>query len=285
MILDGKTIANHILDNLAHRVHQLEERYNIQPHLAVICVGDDPATASYIEQKKKKAQEIGAVVSVYKHSLNVTQQELQQTVDFLQEQGRIHGIILQLPIPSHLDETKLINSIHKDKDVDGFVPDSPFVVPIAAAIFKLLEIPMIKETIETGDSYNDWLRGKNIVVMGKGKTGGSPIINELKKRGVTPEIVDSQTTHVGDVTKKADIVICAVGKREILTKDMIKKDVILLNVGMTMTDEGKFVGDYNEEDVASVASWYTPTPGGVGPVNVACLMENLVIAAENLHKN
>ena len=281
MLLDGRTIANHILEDLTLRVHALEEKSHIQPHLAVISVGEDAATLSYIEQKKKRAQEIGAVVSVYKHPTNVTQQEIQQTIDFLQEQGGIHGIILQLPIPAHLDETALINSIHPDKDVDGFVLNSPYVVPVAAAIFKLLEVPMIKETIENGISYNEWLRSKNIVVMGKGKTGGTPIIAELKKREVMPHVIDSQTSNPEEITRHADIIICAVGKRGVLTKDMVKKDAILLNIGMTMSDNEKFVGDYDEEDIKDIASWYTPTPGGVGPVNVACLMENLVRAAEN----
>lgn len=287
MILDGRTIANHILQSLTIRVHALEEKYDVQPHLAVVTVGENPATLSYIEQKKKKAQEIGALVSVYKNPSNVTQEELQNIINFLQEQGGIHGIILQLPIPAHLDETQLINSIHSQKDVDGFVPNSPYIIPIAAAIFKLLEVPMMKETIQTGESYNEWLRSKNIVVMGKGKTGGAPIIAELEKRGVKPRVVDSQTVNPEQITLNADIIICAVGKRGVLTKDMIKKappdgetGVILLNVGMTIGDDEKFVGDYDEEEIAPIASWYTPTPGGVGPVNVACLMENLVIAAE-----
>lgn len=279
MLLDGRTVANHIFDNLTQRIQELVQK-GIQPHLAVVCVGSDPATMSYIAQKEKKAKHIGAVVSVYKHPDTITQEKLQETIDFLQQSGDIHGIILQLPIPQHLDQQTLINSINPEKDVDGFVKNSPFVVPIASAIFKLLEVACIPETSKTGDSFNEWLRSKDVVVIGKGATGGTPIANEFKKRGITPHIIDSQTLHPQDITTKADIIITAVGKRGILTPDMIKKDVILLNVGMTM-EEGEFFGDYNEEDIKDIASWYTPTPGGVGPVNVACLLENLVIAAEN----
>ncbi len=285
MLLDGRTVANFILEDLADRVHILVGTEGFAPHMAVVRVGDNPETTSYVLQKEKKAKEIGALVSVYNHPENITQEKLQATIDFLKNDPSVHGIILQLPIPKNLNEQALIASIPPEKDIDGFTPNSPFTVPIASAIMKLLEIPMIKETIKTGDSFNDWLKSKQIVVMGKGTTGGLPIIVELRKRGAAPLIIDSQTKNPEDLTKKADIIITAVGKRGVLTKNMIKKDVILLNVGMTRGDDEKFYGDYSEEDVKDIAGWYTPTPGGVGPVNVACLMENLVVAAENKAKN
>lgn len=286
MILDGKTVANHILAELLVRSEALQNK-GIIPHLAVIRVGNNPETTSYISQKEKRGKEIGVVVSVYKHHENIPQEKLQETISFLQKDDTIHGIILQLPIPKNLNEEVLINTIGPEKDVDGFVAHSPFTVPIAAAIMKLLEIPMIKEITETRESFsfNEWLRMKKIVVMGKGKTGGMPIITELTKRGAEPFIIDSQTKNPEELTKKADIIITAVGKPHILTKEMIKKDVILLNVGMTRGDDEKFYGDYNEEDIQDIAGWYTPTPGGVGPVNVACLLENLIIAAEKTITN
>lgn len=284
MLLDGKTVANHILAELIIRVDALGEK-GIIPHLAVVRVGDDPQTTSYVAQKEKKAKEIGAVVSVYNHPDNISQEKVQETINFLQKDPTIHGIILQLPIPKHLDEHALIHSIDPKKDVDGFVPNSPFTVPLATAVMKLLEIPMIKDALTTGESFNEWLIAHEIVVMGKGPTGGIPIIKELEKRGVGPVVIDSKTKNPEALTKKADIIITAVGKPNILTKDMIKKDVILLNVGMTKGGDEKFYGDYSDEDIKDTASWYTPTPGGVGPVNVACLMENLVSAAENSIKN
>lgn len=285
MILDGRTIANHTLNKLADRVHLMDDEYNTRPHLAVIRVGDDPAITSYINQKDKMAKEIGATLSVYNFPESVTTQELKESIAFLQQKSDIHGLILQLPVPQHIDYEHLILDIHPEKDVDGFRPNSPFVIPIASAILKLLEIPMMKETLETGDSYNDWLISKNIVVIGKGKTGGQPVIDVLQGRGAHVAIVDSQTTHVTDLTLQADIIISAVGKPNILTKDMIKKDAILISIGMSMNEQGTFVGDYDPENIKDKASWYTPVPGGVGPVNVACLMENLVIATENALKN
>lgn len=285
MILDGRTIANHILNELADKVHLMDDKYDIRPHLAVIRVGDDPAITSYINQKDKMAKEIGATLSVYNFPESVSTQQLKDSIDFLQEKSDIHGLILQLPVPSHIDSEALILNIHPDKDVDGFRPNSQFVIPIATAILKLLEVPMMKEAIETGESYNEWLRSKKIVVMGKGKTGGQPVIDVLRSRGATVEVIDSQTTNVKEKTLQADIIITAVGKPEILTSEMVKKDVILISIGMSMNEEGKFVGDYDPEDIKDKASWYTPIPGGVGPVNVACLMENLVTATENSFKN
>lgn len=281
MIIDGRTIANHILADLVTRVDELQEKYDIQPHLAVVRVGDDPAITSYINQKDKMAKEIGAIVSVYNFPDAVTQDELKKCIDFLQESGDIHGLILQLPVPKHIDYEKLILNIHPDKDVDGFRPNSQFIVPIAAAVLKLLEIPMIKETIETGESFNEWLKSKKIVVMGKGKTGGQPVMDLLKQRGADVTVIDSTTTFVKDKTTDADIIISAVGKPEIITPDIIKKDAILISIGMTLDENGKFVGDYNEDAIQDKASWYTPVPGGAGPVNAASLMENLVIATEN----
>lgn len=285
MIIDGRTIANHILDNLAARVHIIQDKYDTRPHLAVIRVGDDPAITSYINQKDKMAKQIGATLSVYNFPESVTTEELKESIDFLQEKSDIHGLILQLPVPSHIDYEQLILDIHANKDIDGFRPNSLFVIPIASAVMKLLEIPMMKESLETGESFNEWLRSKKIVVMGKGKTGGLPVIEILKKREADVTVIDSSTTLVKEKTLEADIIITAVGMPEILTPDMIKKDSILIGIGMSMDEDGKFVGDYNEDHIKDIASWYTPIPGGVGPVNVACLMENLVIATENSLKN
>ncbi len=318
MLIDGRTIANHILASLISRVDELQETYDVQPHLVVIRVGDDPATTSYVNQKAKKAKEIGALVSAYNFPDTITQEKLQESIDFLQNKTDIHGLILQLPVPPHIEYEKLILDILPDKDVDGFRPNSPFTIPIASAVVKILELVYAKELekrnlgvtragdpqklsgqneakeaiSESGESagpqvdiinstFHSWLTSKKIVVIGKGKTGGEPIIDILRKQGAKVTVIDSSTMNPELITKKADIIVTAVGRPSTLTADMIKKDVILLGVGLSMDTDVKFVGDYNEEEIKDIASWYTPTPGGVGPVNVACLMENLVIAAEN----
>lgn len=283
MILDGRAVADSILQNLTKRTHILLEKFAIQPHLAVVRVGNDPATSSYIKQKEKVGREIGALISVYQCPATVTEKKLLETIDFLQTKGDIHGIILQLPLPRHLDAEKLLLEIHPDKDIDGFRPNSQFTVPVAKAVVKLLEIPFLKEA--KYQSFMSWLSSKRIVVIGKGKTGGQPITDLLRKNEGEVTEIDSKTPNPMQITQDADILICAVGKKDLITHNMVKKDAILLGVGMSMDNLGNFSGDYNENDIKDQAGWYTPIPGGVGPVNVACLMENLVIAAENVIKN
>ncbi|HEV2339300.1 MAG TPA: bifunctional 5,10-methylenetetrahydrofolate dehydrogenase/5,10-methenyltetrahydrofolate cyclohydrolase [Patescibacteria group bacterium] len=281
MIIDGRTIANSILENLSQRIRKLQKNYGIEPHLVVIRVGEDPAITSYIAQKEKMAKKIGAIVSVYNFPSNVTEDELKACLDFLQTKTNIHGTILQLPLPPHLDGKKLLLEIRAEKDVDGFRPNSQFPVPIAQAVIKCLKIPYVKVAEKTEQIFDEWLKSKTVIVIGKGKTGGQPVIDALQKKGIHPMIIDTRTEHPEVILKQADIIISAVGKEHVITKNILKKDVILIGIGIHMTDEGKFAGDYNETEIKDIASWYTPVPGGVGPVNVACLMENLVIATEN----
>ncbi len=278
MVIDGRTIANHILEDLTIRVKSLEKKYGIQPHMAVVRVGDDPATTSYIDSKQKTAAKIGATVSVYNHPESISQEKLRDTLQFLQKNPSIHGIILQLPIPKHLDEKELLQEISPEKDVDGFVKDSKFIVPVASAILKILEFVRDKESPQ--DNLLSFLITKKIVVIGKGTTGGGPVIAILQKLGIQPIVIDSSTAKHEQLTMDADIIIPAVGKADIIRSDNIKKDVILIGIGMHRNDDQTFGGDYSEIDIAKKASWYTPNPGGVGPVNVAMLMQNLVIAAE-----
>jgi len=306
MVIDGRTLANHILEDLTTRVKDLEKKYGIQPHMAVVRIGDNPATTSYIDSKKKTAAKIGAIVSVYNHPESISEEKLQETLRFLQKDPMVHGIILQLPIPKHLDEKKLLEEIPASKDVDGFVKDSKFIVPIASAVLKILEFVWQKErtmptvilgTSETrtpeskrswtsqDDNLLSWLLTKNIVVIGKGTTGGGPIIAILRKLGIQPTIIDSSTKNYQLITSKADIIISAVGKADIIRQENIKKDAILIGIGMHRNEDGTFGGDYSELDIAKKALWYTPNPGGVGPVNVAMLMQNLVIAAEKSVQN
>lgn len=277
MLINGRNIAQQILDNLKIRVQKL----NHTPHLAVIRVGDDPAITSYIRQKEKMAAEIGAMVSVYKNPNEITDKAILEAIHFLQTNGGIDGIILQLPLPAHLDQKKLFAAIKPEMDVDGFQTQSPFMVPLAAAVIQILEY--VYEQEKSNDTptsaFLTWLKAKQIVVIGKGKAGGQSIIALLQKLHLNPQVIDSNTKNPWEITQQADVIISAVGKREVIMGNMLKKDVILIGIGMNKGAEG-FYGDYDEEDIKDKASFYTPIPGGVGPVNVAKLMENLVIAAE-----
>lgn len=322
MLIDGKLLAAKILEALKKRIEDLSYEKNKIPHLGVIVIGDDPATASYVRQKKKMGEQIGGIVSVYNYPSTIDETELEQNIDFLQKEGELDGLIIQLPLPKHLNEETLTNRVEKNMDVDGFREDSEFDEPIAIAVIRILEeiydlekekpaekrIRIGQETrgdtagkdsgsadrqtegaltegkAEAGPrakEFSAWLKAQKVVVMGKGKTGGKPIITIMRKYGVEPTIVDSKTQNPEKVTRSADILVCAVGGRgTIINESMIKKDAILIAIGMSLGSDGKLHGDYEPEEIADKASYYTPVPGGVGPVNAAMLLVNVVDAAE-----
>lgn len=284
MLIDGKLLAQQILEDLGKQVAELHQTRHIQPHLGVIVVGDDAATASYVRQKKKMGEQIGGIVSVYNYPKSIKESELEENIKFLQENGELHGLIIQLPLPEQLNTEKLINMVDDDKDVDGFKETSKFNEPIAEGVIKILEYVFKEERAKkktTITDFKQWLKSQKVVVIGKGKTGGKPIIHIMKKFDIEATIVDSKTQNPEEVTKSADILVCAVGNRgTIVTEHMIKKDAILIGIGMSLGEDGKLHGDYDPEEIKDKAAYYTPIPGGVGPVNAAMLLANVVKAAE-----
>ncbi|HYM65549.1 MAG TPA: bifunctional 5,10-methylenetetrahydrofolate dehydrogenase/5,10-methenyltetrahydrofolate cyclohydrolase [Candidatus Sulfotelmatobacter sp.] len=273
MKIDGKLIASEILLDLKKRVDVLKEK-GITPHLYVILLINDDATLSYIKQKKLKSEEIGAKITIDESNPNVTTFELLDKIEKLNNDNTVHGIIVQRPLPKNLDEEKIKNAIIPEKDVDGFRIDSKFNAPVAEAVLKIVETAVENQNIL------DFLKSKKITVIGKGVTAGKPIINLFEKLNIKINIVDSKTKDKEKVLKESDIIISAVGK-DIVKKEELKQGVILVGVGMH-TESGKLKGDYNEEEIKDKVSFYTPTPGGVGPVNVAYLMKNLIETTENL---
>ncbi|MBI2032904.1 MAG: bifunctional methylenetetrahydrofolate dehydrogenase/methenyltetrahydrofolate cyclohydrolase [Candidatus Levybacteria bacterium] len=276
MKIDGKIIAEDLLINLSGKVIELKKR-SIVPHLVIILVGDDPASASYVRQKKLKAEAIGAKETTYQFPANVNPGEIFLLTSKLNNDPSVHGVIIQRPLPQQLSEKLIDSAIDPKKDIDAFHPQTHFEMPLAKAVVILLKHIFAQNNHK--EMFEAWLQKKQIVVMGKGKTGGGPTIDLLGKMGLNPLVVDSKTADPEKLTKTADIIITAVGKRGIITNEMIKSGVILINMGMHKED-GKLHGDYEEEDIKDKASFYTPTPGGVGPVNVACLLENLTKAVE-----
>lgn len=268
MKIDGKAIAQEILDDLQKRVEKLKQK-GIIPHLAIILIGDDPASSTYVRQKELKAEYIGAKSTVHRLPTTVSQSELLALTKKLNEDKNIHGIIVQQPLPNHIDTSLIVQTIEPKKDVDGFHPQTKFPMPLAAAVLKILDVTL-----------SQWLKSQNIVVIGKGETGGRPVIEALRKRGANVTVIDSKTPNPKQLTQNANIIISAVGKENIITKDMISPGVFLISVGLHKGEDGKLHGDYNEKEIEDVASYYTPTPGGVGPINVAMLLENLIAAAE-----
>ena len=266
MRIDGREIAKVIFEDLKNRVGEIRKR-GVTPHLVIILVGDDHSSKAYIKQKGLRAAEIGAKTTLINFKDSVSGHELLSTIEQLNNDNAVHGIIVQRPLPKHIDKTIIDQAVSPKKDVDGFRQNSPFLPPLGIAVYKILQqVPNFST--------------KKIVIMGKGKTGGSPVMQVLKEQGIPFMLIDSKTTNPKDLTKTADIIISTVGKPGIVHKGMLKQGVILIGVGMYKGNDEKLHGDYEEEEVKDIASFYTPIPGGVGPVNVAMLLANLVAASE-----
>lgn len=281
MKIDGTQIASKIFEELKSQVQKLREK-NIIPQLGIILVGDDPASVAYVNQKKIKGEKICAKISIKHISSNTSQKILLSTIEQLNNDNDVHGIIVQQPLPPQINLEKITQAIDPAKDVDGFHLKSKFQPPIALAVFKILEVTFdhlrggIAPAAHLEAESNKWLETKKIVIIGKGETGGKPIIQMLEKMNLNPIIIDSKTQNATEITKTADIIISTVGKSNIIKPEMIKKGVILVSIGLNKGEDGKLHGDYEEDKIKNLASFYTPTPGGVGPVNVAMLLKNLI---------
>lgn len=275
MRIDGTKIAKQILEELSKRTENLKKK-RIIPHLVIFLVGNDPASEVYVRHKENKAKTIGAKTTIIRLPSSADEEKLLNAISQLNNDSTVQGIIVQRPLPAQINEKKIDLAVDPEKDIDSFHPDSPYTMPLAAAVLRILEEAYCKQ--------ENKLKSQRIVVIGKGKTGGGPVIQMLRKINITPVVIDSKTLDPKEITKNADILISTVGKPNIVKKDMIKKGVILISVGLHKGDDGKLHGDYEEEEINNIASFYTPTPGGVGPVNVAMLLENLIQAAENINK-
>jgi methylenetetrahydrofolate dehydrogenase (NADP+) / methenyltetrahydrofolate cyclohydrolase len=265
MKIDGKQIASEILDDLKTQVSELKKK-GITPTLAIILIGDDAASHSYIKQKKLKASEIGAEIKLF-HFGSTSEVELLKLITDLNNDPSIHGIIVQRPLPDSFDRDKISQSIETQKDVDGFNTESEFDAPVALGVIEILNSIGLKE-----------LSSKKIVVLGKGETAGRPIIKLLDKMEISFEVIDRKTTNPDELIKNADIIISAVGRENVIKPEILNSDQVLIGLGLFLKD-GKLKGDYEEPEVEGKVKSYTPTLGGVGPVNVACLMKNLIQAA------
>jgi len=277
MKIDGNQIAQQILNSLRKEIEKLKER-RITPSLAILLVDDDPASKSYVEQKELKAKEIGIKTTVFRFSSSVLREDIETEVNKLNNDNSINGIVIQRPLPQQIDYEFATNVIVKEKDVDGFRKDSRYQPPIARAVGKILE--EIFGKIEQKSSFLDFLKSKKITVIGKGETGGKPIIKFLEKQGIKPTVIDTKTENPEGLVKQSDILISTVGKPNTVDPKSFKKDVILIPVGMCKDKSGRFHTDYDQTEAERIASFYSPVPGGVGPVNVAMLLENVIESAK-----
>lgn len=275
-IIDGKSIAKELRESLAPRVAALKEQ-GITPGLTVIVVGDDPASAIYVRNKERACVKLGMNSQVLRFPAETTQEEILNTVRLLNRDDSVHGILVQLPLPRHIDEQAVLRAIDPDKDVDGFHAmnagrlmngEPGFVACTPKGVMRLLEVSGVE------------LDGKNAVVVGRSNIVGKPMALLLLQKNCTVTIAHSHTKDLAAVTRSADILVVAVGRAGFITGDMIKPGAAVMDVGINRVD-GKVVGDVDFESAKEVASCITPVPGGVGAMTIAMLMENTVEAAEN----
>lgn len=276
MIINGKELAQKIRNDLKKEVEELRER-GIIPKLAVIMVGNDKASEVYVKNKSKACNELGIEFEEFLKDENTTQQELIELINELNKQDDIDGILLQSPIPNNLDIREAFNQIDPKKDVDGFNPinvgklsigEDCFISCTPYGVIKMLE------------EYNIEISGKRAVVIGRSNIVGKPLAQCLLNKNATVTICHSKTKDIASVVREADIVVAALGKPKFVTEDMIKEGAVVIDVGINRNEEGKLVGDVDFENVEKKASYITPVPGGVGPMTIAMLMNNVVKAAK-----
>ncbi len=274
-IIDGKAVAARIKDNLKAEIGELTAKGK-QPGLAVVIVGGDPASRVYVNMKKKACAELGIYSEEHALPGDITQAELLQLVQELNQNRKIHGILVQLPLPKHLDEQLVIETIDPAKDVDGFHPVSVGKLMIGLPGFLPCTPAGVMELIkETGVSIS----GKECVVVGRSNIVGKPQAIMLLKENGTVTICHSRTANLVEVCRRADILVVAVGKAELVNGSMVKPGAVVIDVGTNRNEAGKLMGDVQFESAAEVAGWITPVPGGVGPMTIAMLMKNTVESA------
>ena len=274
--IDGIEVSNSVKEILKRAVENLKSN-GIEPCLATILVGDNPASAVYVRNKHKASDSIGIKTKDHKLPSETTQDELNQMIDDLNRNDEVHGILVQLPLPNHLDEFATTSRISPLKDVDGLTPQNVGLLSIGKSILRPCTPSGIMEMFYY---YKINLEGKKVVLINRSNLIGKPLYHLLLQNNATVITCHSKTTNLNELCQNADIVITAVGDRTKfkLTSDMIKQDAIVIDVAI-FRHEGKLVGDSDYDDIIQKASWATPVPGGVGPMTVAMLLKNTVTAA------
>lgn len=283
-IINGKLIAEAIKKEIANEVANMIDSGQGAPHLAAVLVGNDDASLTYVASKERSCQSVGMISSIYRLDANVTEEEVLNTINFLNNDPEIDGYIVQLPLPQHINETKVIQSISPNKDVDGFTLHNiglmqlgePCALP--ATPFGILEL-LKRSDVE--------IAGKHVVVMGRSNIVGSPISVMLSRKGVdaTVTICHSKTQNIKEITRQADILIVAIGDPEFVKADMVKEGAVVIDVGIHRIKDNSekgyhIVGDVDFKEVYKVASKITPVPGGVGPMTIVSLLHNTLMVAK-----
>lgn len=275
-LLDGNALARKIRGEVQGRTEALKAR-GIQPHLSIILVGEDPASQVYTKHKVNDSTETGLSATLERYPETMAEEELLARIRALNEDPKVHGILVQLPLPRHMDSQKVIEAISPAKDVDGFHVASAGALMVGRPGFWPCTPFGCMKMLE---SIGFDLRGKNAVVIGRSNIVGKPMAMMLLAKDATVTICHSRTPDLKAHTLRADVVVAAVGKRNVLTADMVKPGAVVIDVGMNRNEEGKLCGDVDFAGVKEVAGWITPVPGGVGPMTRAMLLINTLEAAE-----
>ena len=276
-LISGKEVSQFIRGEVAKGVSELKESSGITPGLAAVLVGEDPASEIYVRNKRKACTEAGMYSEEHKLPSETTEEELLMLVDRLNNDTNIHGILVQLPLPDHINETKVLRAVSPDKDVDGFHPynvgllvegNPRFISCTPHGIIKMLEY------------YDIDIKGKEAVVVGRSNIVGKPVAMLLLHRHATVTVCHSRTQDLPEVTRRADILVAAIGRANFVTEDMVKEGAVVIDVGINRNQEGKLTGDVDFEPVSEKASFITPVPGGVGPMTISMLLWNTLESAK-----
>ena len=277
IILDGKALAKKTREELKIKVDELKKK-NIFPKLAVIMVGDDPSSKIYVRNKSKACEEVGIEYEEHLLSTDIEMKTLLDLINELNNRKDVHGILLQSPIPKNLDINLAFRTIKPEKDVDGFNPINVGKLSLNQDCFVSCTPFGIMRMLS---EYNIETEGKHAVIIGRSNIVGKPMLQCLLNKNATVTVCHSKTQNLTEITKQADILVCAIGKPNFVTEDMVKEGAVVIDVGINRNVEGKVCGDVDFENVSKKASYITPVPGGVGPMTIAMLMNNIVKAAKS----
>lgn len=275
-VINGRELADQMQAEIQKDVEKMTQQ-GIQPGLVVLLVGENPASQTYVRNKERAAAKIGILSKVEKLPETISEEELLAEIDKYNQDSRFHGILVQLPLPKHIDEEKILLAIDPKKDVDGFHPmnlgrlfvGKPEMIPCTPyGIMKMFE------------AYDIDLTGKRAVVIGRSNIVGKPMAQLLLMKNATVTIAHSKTEHLAEVAKEADILVVAIGRGHFVTKEFVKPGAVVIDVGMNRNQEGKLIGDVAFDEVSEIASYITPVPKGVGPMTITMLMYQIVEAAK-----
>ena len=280
-LISGKVVSADVRSRISTETKEFINKTGVTPALAVILVGNDPASAVYVRNKHKGCLEVGIRSIEITMTQETTEEELLAKIDELNNDSSVNGILVQLPPPKHISEERVINRISPDKDVDAFHPINVGKITIGNYDFLPCTPAGVMELLAY---HNVAIEGKECVVLGRSNIVGKPMALLLLAKNGTVTVCHSRTKNLSEITKRADILVVAIGKPKFVGKDMVKEGAVVVDVGINRTEDGKLCGDVNFDEVADIASLITPVPGGVGPMTITMLLNNTLIAAKKQYK-